>query len=79
MGALHEDQYTFFIISLSVLLIMRNVSDKSCGGNQNTHFMFSTLFLENCAVYEIMWENIDVACGNTSSMNGLHTVTVHGV
>ena len=37
--------------------------------------MFNTLFLENFAVYEMMWKNIDVACGNTSSKNGLHTVT----
>ena len=31
----------FFIISLSILLRMRNVSDKSCRENQNTHFVFS--------------------------------------
>jgi len=39
---------------------MRNVSDKSCTENQNTHFVFSNFFSssENCAVYEIMWENI---------------------
>ena len=34
---LHEDQYTFLIIPLSVILRLRNVLDKSCGGNQNTH------------------------------------------
>jgi hypothetical protein len=43
----------FFIISRSFLLRMRNVSDKICGGNQNTHFMFS-IFFETCAVYEII-------------------------
>ena len=32
-GHLHADQYTFTIISRSVLLRMRNDSDKSCGGN----------------------------------------------
>jgi len=36
---------------------MRNVSDKSCRENQNTHVAFSN-FLENRAVYEKMWENI---------------------
>jgi len=36
---------------------MRNVSDKSCKEIQNTHFVFSNLFL-NRAVYEIMWKNI---------------------
>ena len=41
---LHEDHYTFFIISRSILLRMRNVSDKSCRENQNTHFVFNDLF-----------------------------------
>jgi len=37
-GTLHEDQYTFFIISSSFLLRMRNVSEKSCEENQNITF-----------------------------------------
>jgi len=37
MGTLHEDQYSFFIISPSFLLSIRNVSDKSSKENQNTH------------------------------------------
>ena len=37
---------------------MRNVSGKSCKENQNTHFKFSILFLENRAVYEIMCKDI---------------------
>ena len=41
---LHEDRYTFLIISRSGLLRMRNVSDKSCTENQNTHFVFSNFF-----------------------------------
>ena len=36
-GTLNEDQYTFLIISHSVVLRMKNVSDKSCRENQNTH------------------------------------------
>jgi hypothetical protein len=32
------------IISRSFLLRMRNVSDKSCRENQNTHFMFKVFF-----------------------------------
>jgi hypothetical protein len=35
--------YTF-IISHSILLIMRNVSNKYCRENQNTHFMFNNFF-----------------------------------
>jgi len=35
---------------------MRNVSDRICKENQNTHFIFN--FSENRAVFEIMWKNI---------------------
>ena len=35
----------FLIISRSVLLRTGNVLDKSCRGNQNTHFMFNNFFL----------------------------------
>ena len=45
-GILHEDQHTLFIISYSLLLRMGNVSDRSCREYQNTHFMFSNLFLK---------------------------------
>jgi len=38
-GTLHEDLCTCMIISCSVLLRKRNVSDKSYRENQNTHFM----------------------------------------
>jgi len=37
---------------------MRNVSDKSCRDNQNTHFVFNDVFPKKLAVYQIMWENI---------------------
>jgi hypothetical protein len=40
---------------------MRNVLDKSCRENQNTHFTFSSLFFfpfENLAVYETMSKNL---------------------
>ena len=32
------------IISRSVLLKMKNISDKSCRENQNAHFIFSNVF-----------------------------------
>jgi len=38
-GTLHEDQNTLLIISRSVLLTMRNMSDKSCTENQNTFYI----------------------------------------
>ena len=38
---------------------MRNVLDKSCTENQNTHVVFSNFFFsENRTIYEIMWENM---------------------
>jgi hypothetical protein len=43
-GTLHADQFKFLVISRSVLLRMRNVSDKSYKENQNTHFVFSNFF-----------------------------------
>jgi hypothetical protein len=55
---LHEDLYTFMIVFSSVLLRVRNVSDRSWRENQNKYFMFSNLFIENRAVYEIMWKKI---------------------
>jgi hypothetical protein len=54
MNTLHDGQYIFFIITHLVLLRMRNVSDKSCRQNQNTHLMFNNIFSENHFVYEIM-------------------------
>ena len=38
-GTLHEDQYKFLIISHSVRLRKRYVSEKSCSGTLNTHFV----------------------------------------
>ena len=57
-GTLHEDLCRFIIISRAIILRIRNVSDKSCGENQNTHFMSNKFFSENRAVYEIMWKNM---------------------
>jgi len=56
MGTVHETQCTFFIISRSVLLGMRNVLEERFREIPNTRLIFSNFF--NRAVYEIMWENI---------------------
>jgi hypothetical protein len=58
MGTLHEDQYTFLITFRSILLRMRNVSDKICREIQNTHFISVSFFFKNCAICEIMWKYI---------------------
>ena len=49
--------YIYIIISRSIPLRMQNIPDRSCTENQNT-FYVKYSFIENCAVYEITWENI---------------------
>jgi hypothetical protein len=52
-GTSNEDQYTFFIISRSILLRMRNVSDKICRGNQNTLFCSTNFcFRKSCRLLD---------------------------
>jgi len=48
----------FFTISRLFPLRIRNVSDRSCRENQNTHFVFSNFIFGNRAFYEKMWKNI---------------------
>jgi hypothetical protein len=45
VGTLHEGLCTF-MLSYWIILKMRNVSDKCCRENQNTHFMFNDVFLK---------------------------------
>jgi hypothetical protein len=40
-GTIHEDQCTFLVMPRSVLLRIRDISDKGCRGNQNRHFMLN--------------------------------------
>jgi hypothetical protein len=40
----HESQYTFLIVSRSLVFRMTNVSDKCCRKSQNTHFLFNNFF-----------------------------------
>ena len=54
-GTLHEYQYIFMTISRSVLLRVRNASDKICRENQNTHFVFNN-FSKNSSICEIVWK-----------------------
>ena len=59
MSTLNEGQHTFLVISRSLVLRMKNASDKICRENQDTHLMFSNIFFffENLAIYEVMWKN----------------------
>jgi hypothetical protein len=52
-GTLHEDQYTFLFISRSVLLRIRNVSDRFVG-KFKTNILCSKTSFGNFALYEIM-------------------------
>ena len=56
MGTLHEDQYAFFIISRSILLRMRNFSEKSCRENQNTYFVLTNFFLKKSSH---LWDTVE--------------------
>jgi hypothetical protein len=57
-GDLHEDHYTFSVISRSFLLTMKPFSDKICREPRNTHFTFNKFVFphENRAGCEIMWK-----------------------
>jgi len=43
-ATLHEDQYSVLVISRSFLFRRWNVSGKRCRENQNTNFMFNSIF-----------------------------------
>jgi len=49
-GTSYEYQYAFCIMSRSVILIMRNVSDKFYSEDQDTHFIFNKLFFLNRSI-----------------------------
>ena len=50
---------TFFIISCSILLRMKNISDKSYRETRNTHFMFNNFFFgKSCR----LWDNVEKYC-----------------
>jgi hypothetical protein len=44
-----------FIIYRSVILKIRNILERSCRENQNTHFMFNN-FPKLCRLWKILWE-----------------------
>jgi len=55
-GTLHEQQYTFLIISHSDVLRTKVFQTKVVEKIE-THFVFNNFFFQNRAVYEIMWKN----------------------
>jgi len=59
LNTLHEDKDTFLFVFRSLLLRMRNVSDKAVEKITTQISGSETIFLffESPTVYEIMWEN----------------------
>jgi hypothetical protein len=52
----------YFIISLSFLPRIRNVSDKSCRENQNTYFVFNNSFFFSFRKSSRLGENVERYC-----------------
>ena len=82
-NALHEDQYTILITSRSVLLRIRNVSDKSCRENQNTHFEFNIFlpkivpFMKKCGkILQSRAGTIQHAHSMLDTQGYKHTLTI---
>jgi hypothetical protein len=71
-GTLLEDLWTFMIVSRLVFLRMRNVADKCCRENRNTHFVFNIFFYfspENRSVYDIP-RSLGKYCGSGQATDG---------
>jgi len=59
-GTVHEDLCKFTVISRSVLLRTKNLSDKSCIENKNTHFCIQSRFFSGKSCFIL--ENVE-KCG----------------
>jgi hypothetical protein len=57
-GTLHEDQYRYLVTSCSLLLRMKNVSDKVCKENINTYFMLNHFFFLKIVPFMRRWKNM---------------------
>ena len=54
---LHENQCTFVVISLWILLKVTNISEKISRRNQNSYFIFSRFFFRKSCRLWLMWKN----------------------
>jgi hypothetical protein len=57
-GTLHDSQYTFLVVPLLVLFIIKNVSDKVVEKFETPVLYSMTFFFENPTVCEIIWKKI---------------------
>ena len=70
-----ESSVHFFIIPRSFLLRMRNVSDKLCRGNQNTHFVLKNFFFENsCRLLDHMEKYFKMGQATYNNMSHAHSL-----
>jgi hypothetical protein len=67
MGTLHEDLYTFMIVSHQILPKILSVLGKSGRENQNTHFMFNDFFPKI----------LPVICDDVRKYRARHTLRIH--
>ena len=66
-GTLHEDQYTYLIISRSVLLKMRNVSDIVVDkAKTHTYFMLDNFY----SIIVSLWDNVEKYCTAGQATDG---------
>ena len=69
--------YIFLIISCSILLRMRNVSDYSCSENQNTRFVFSDFFFrKSCRLWHNVGEKKYGIAGQATDTHSEHVILI---
>jgi hypothetical protein len=69
-GTFHENQYTFFITSHSVLVRMKNVWDKSRRKNKNKRCVFNNFFIRKSYLFLFVW-------GPVSGCAAAYRIIVH--
>jgi hypothetical protein len=65
--------FTFLTVSRGILLRMRNISNKICRKNQNTHFMFNKVFRKSCR----LWDNVETWGGARETAHGNMAAPLH--
>jgi len=55
-STLHEDQCTFITVTRSMLLRVRNISDKSCTENQHKFYVQHFFFPEKTC---LLWDSLE--------------------
>ena len=59
------------------VLKIRNIADKICRANQNTHFIFNKMFTKICASCKVIWKTdvqTDRQTGHRRQYNKAHAL-----